>query len=89
MPPSNQVPLRKEEKDHTVVENVHLLDEFCRKRPESTGELVQTTVGLNIKRVKTVDTQIPSVSGQDSGKMIPTFYWLWENQLNSILISSI
>lgn len=66
MPSSNQSSLRKEEKDHSVVENVHLLDEFCRKRPESTGELIQTTVGLNIKRVKTIDTQIPSVSGQDS-----------------------
>lgn len=68
IPPANQhVPLRKEEKETTVVENV-LLEEFCRKRPEP-GELTHTTVGLNIKRMKTVDTQIPSVGGQDNGKM--------------------
>lgn len=66
MPPSNQM-LRKEEKDHnsTAAENVQLLDEFCRKRQEPT-DLNQSGVGLNIKRVKTVDTQIPSVSGPDN-----------------------
>lgn len=70
MPPANQqIPIRKEEKETTVVESV-LLDEFCRKRPEP-GEITHTTVGLNIKRMKTVDTQIPSVSGQDNGKKRP------------------
>lgn len=66
MPPSSHMSMRKDDKDHSVAENVHLLDEFCRKRSEPV-DLNQSAVGLNIKRVKTVDTQIPSVGGQDNG----------------------
>ncbi|XP_058839026.1 transcription factor GAGA-like isoform X2 [Topomyia yanbarensis] len=66
MPPSNQVPLRKDDKQDNTVENVHLLDEFCRKRPEP--------VDLNhalIKRVKTVDNHIATVGGQDNVNVEP------------------
>lgn len=65
LPPSAQIPLRKDEKQDVAVENVHLLDDFCRKRPEP-GEINHAAL---IKRVKTVEnSHIATVGGQDSGK---------------------